>query len=107
MSKRMMRVLWILTGAAALLLLAATIHLSRQEQIREETGYAAIIEGQNSVIYLRERPDPTSHIVTILDLGQQVFVIDVDEEGVIPWAKVRAGELEGWLPAERVGIGGS
>ncbi|MFN2189452.1 MAG: SH3 domain-containing protein [Candidatus Promineifilaceae bacterium] len=103
----MVRSLWIITGAAALLMLAATLYLSHVERQQEEAGYAVEITGRNSVIYLREQPDPNSRIVTILELGQQVFVIDFNDEGVIPWAKVRSEDLEGWIPAERVGRGES
>jgi len=102
MSKRAIRNLWLVTGVIAVILLAATLYLSREARIKEEAGYSATIMGLNSVIYLRKQPDPTSHIVTILELGQQVFVTEISEDGAIPWAKIRIGEFEGWVPAERI-----
>jgi SH3-like domain-containing protein len=86
-------------------LLAATVYLSREARVKEEAGYSAHIVGRNSVIYLRQDPNPTSHIVTILELGQEVFVTDTSDEQAIPWAQVRAGDYEGWVPAERIGLG--
>ena len=105
MSKGTIRNLWYITSIVAVILLAATLYLSREARIKEETGYSATIVGLNSVIYLRQQPDPTSHIVTILELGQQVFVTEISEDGVIPWAKIRTGEFEGWVPAERIAEG--
>jgi Bacterial SH3 domain len=105
MSKRTIRNLWLITGVVAVILLAATLYLSREARLKEEAGYSATIMGLNSVIYLRQQPDPTSHIVTILEIGQQVFVSEISEDGVIPWAKIRTGEFEGWIPAERIAEG--
>ena len=107
MSKRAIRNLWLVTGVVAAILLVATVYLSREARIKEEAGYSATIMGLNSVIYLRQQPDPTSHIVTILELGQQVFVTEISEDSAIPWAKIRTGEFEGWVPAERIAEGPS
>jgi SH3-like domain-containing protein len=104
MSRKMIRTLWIITGVFVVLLLAATVYLSREAAAKREAGYSAHIVGLNSVIYLRQDPDPRSHIVTILELGQQVFVTDISDEQVIPWAHVKAGDYEGWVPAERIGV---
>jgi hypothetical protein len=104
MSKKRIRTFWIITGAVALVLVVATVYLSREAKAKEEAGYSAHILGRNSVIYLRQDPDPSSHIVTVLELGQQVFVTDISDEYAIPWAHVRAGDYEGWVPAERVGV---
>lgn len=105
MSRKTIRSLWTIAGLFAVLLLAGTVYLSREARAKEEAGYSAHIVGLNSVIYLRQDPIPTSHIVTILELGQQVFVIDMSDGSSIPWAKVRAGDYEGWIPAERIGSG--
>ncbi len=104
MSRKTIRTLWIITGAIAVVLLAATMYLSQEAKAKEEAGYSAHIVGRNGVIYLRLDPDPTSHIVTILELGQQVFVTDMSDEHAIPWTQVRAGDYEGWVPAERIGV---
>lgn len=104
MSRKTIRTLWIMTSAIAVVLLAATVYLSREAKAKEEAGYSAHIVGRNSVIYLRQDPDPTSHIVTILELGQQVFVTGMSDETAFPWAQVRAGDYEGWVPAERIGV---
>ena len=104
MSDKRVRILWIITGVAVLILAAATVFLSREARAKEEAGYSAHIMGRNSVIFLRLEPDPRSHIVTVLELGQQVFVTRISEDHAIPWAHVRAGEYEGWVPAERVEV---
>ena len=105
MSRKKIRTLWIISGVFLVLLLAATVYLSREARAKEEAGYSAHIIGRNSVIYLRLDPNPTSHIVTILELGQLVFVTDTSNEQAIPWVQVRAGDYEGWVPAERIGVG--
>jgi hypothetical protein len=102
MSKKTIRLLWLITGAAAVVLFAATVYLSREAEAKEDAGYSAFVAGLNSVIYLRQAPDPTSHIVTILEYGQQVFVLEIPEDQANPWARVRTDIHEGWLPAERM-----
>ncbi len=102
MSRKTIRTLWLITGVAAVILFAVTVYLSREARAKEDAGYLAYIAGLNSVIYLRQEPNPTSHIVTILELGQQVFVIDISEDLAIPWAQVRTDNYEGWLPVERI-----
>jgi SH3-like domain-containing protein len=104
MSRKTIRTLWIITGVFAVVLVAATVYLSREARAKEEAGYSAHIVGRNSVIYLRQDPNPTSHIVTILELGQEVFVTDMSDEQAIPWAQIRAGDYEGWVPEERIGM---
>ena len=103
MSTKTVRRLWVFTGLVAVLLVVVTVYLAREEKAKEDEGYSAYIVGLNSVVYLREHPDPTSHIVTILDLGQRVFVTDISDEAAVPWARVRTGSFEGWVPAERIG----
>jgi hypothetical protein len=103
MSTKTVRRLWVFTGLVAVFLVVVTVYLAREEKAKEEAGYSAYIVGLNSVIYLREHPDPTSYIVTILDLGQQVFVTDISDVAAVPWARVRTGSFEGWVPAERIG----
>ena len=103
MSRKTVRYLWIVTCLIAVILAAFTVYLSKEARAKEEAGYSAYIVGANSVIYLRQNPDPTSHVVTILELGQQVFVTDISDDGPIPWAQIRAGDYEGWIPAQRIG----
>jgi len=102
MSRKTIHTLWLIAGAAAVILFALTVNLSQEARAKEDAGYLAYVVGLNSVIYLRQEPDPTSHIVTILELGQQVFVIDISEDLAISWAQVRTDSYEGWLPAARI-----
>jgi hypothetical protein len=93
-----------ITAVLAMILLATTVYLSREARTKEEEGFTGYIVGLNSVIYLREEPEPASHIVTILELGQQVFITgEVDSHG-LSWYQVRAGDNEGWILADRIGV---
>lgn len=103
MSKRSIRLLWILTAAAAAMLAAATFLVSQEAREKEEEGYVAYVVGTDSVIYLRENPSALAHIVTILELDQQVFVTGRTVATDDPWLQVDTGEYQGWVPAERIG----
>jgi uncharacterized protein YgiM (DUF1202 family) len=103
MSRKLLRSLWLLTGITVVLLLAATIYLAREANVKQEAGYSAYIVGLKGVIYLRQQPNPSSRVVTILELGQRVFVTQSSHESGTPWAKITTGEYEGWVPAERLG----
>ncbi len=99
-----MRRLWMITAVLAMILLATTIYLSREARAKKEEGFTGYVVGLNSVIYLREEPEPASHIVTILELGQQVFITDEADSRGLSWYQVRAGDNEGWILADRIGV---
>lgn len=104
MYQRIHRPIWIITGLVALILLATTIYLSREARAKKEAGFTGYVAGLESVVYLRQEPERVSRIVTILELGQPVYVTDKMEVQENTWYFVNAGDFEGWIPSERVGM---
>jgi len=95
-------ILWAITGLATLFLLVITLNLRSRALSQEAAGFVGTITGTNSAVYLYERPNTGSRIVTVLDLGAFVFVSDSNSAGSTQWYYVNSGEATGWLPASRV-----
>lgn len=104
MTSKNYRILWLLTAFAVVLLLAGTIYLSSEAREREGSGFTAYVTSAGTVVYLRQTPDYTAHIVTILEAGQMVYVTNRFENDRFTWYHATTGEHRGWIPAERLSV---
>lgn len=98
----------ILTGIAALILLAATVTLSiqanQQKNIAQQNVPVILTSNQPMVILLQE-PDPVGIVATILAHGTPVEAIDFTKRGGITWYLVVIDEsISGWVQAEFISI---
>lgn len=96
------RRLWGITGIAVIGLLVATLFLAYRAFNMPVTGLEGSITGLNPTIYLREEPTGRGKIVTILERGHSVVVIDVTMSDGASWLKVDSGRFSGWVPATNV-----
>lgn len=108
MSKKITRYLSIITGIAAVILLAATITLSiqagEQKNISQQSIPVYLTSNQPMVILLQE-PDPGSIVATILARGTPVEATDYSKRGSITWYHVVIDEnISGWVQAEFISI---
>lgn len=87
---------------AAVFLLLFTLNLRSRALTQEAAGFAGTITGVNSAVYLYEQPSASSHIITVLDLGEIVYVSDSDSDGDTQWYYVNSEAATGWLLASRV-----
>ena len=101
LSDRVLTALWLVTGAAALLLLAATIALSIRAGDVGELPSTAIVVDSNSPVFLRASPKTSSRIITVLESGT---ILTVLEKGA-DWHNVETSEVNGWVQADLVKLG--
>ena len=102
MSPRTLRTLWILTGLVALALLVATIALGIQAQTVQELRVPAQITSARTPVYLRDYPSATQRILTLLEPGTQVIVVDAAARDGRNWYQVEVDDRLGWVPAANV-----
>lgn len=94
--------LWKITGLVAAGLFIATIILAYQAHHMPQTGIYAKLTSPNPTIYLREEPASTGKILTILERGSTVYVIDIVTNQEVRWMKVESGHFTGWVPATNI-----
>lgn len=97
MGNKIHAILWKITGLVAIGLLIATFFLAYQALSLPETGVSAKLSGANPTIYLRSEPSGSSQIVTILERGSSVLVIDTVTSQNIIWMKIKTGQYTGWV----------
>jgi hypothetical protein len=102
MAPKTLRTLWILTGLVALALLAATIALGIQARVVQELRVPARITSARTPVYLRDYPSATQRILTLLDPGTRVIVVDAAARAGRNWYQVEVDERIGWVPAANV-----
>ncbi|HUS94550.1 MAG TPA: SH3 domain-containing protein [Patescibacteria group bacterium] len=102
MLRKPVTIFWIITGLAAVLLLVFTLSLRSRALVQKSAGFTGTITGVDSAVYLYEQPSASSHIITLLDLGDPVIVTDSDGEENTLWYYVNSVKANGWLPADRV-----
>ena len=94
--------LWKVTGLIACGLLIATIILAYQARHLPQSRINAVLTGHNPTMYLRAEPSGNSKIVTILERGSDVHVIDTITNQNTIWVKVDTGYFTGWLPEANI-----
>jgi uncharacterized protein YgiM (DUF1202 family) len=102
MTHKSLRTLWILTGLVALVLLVATVALVFQAQAVQELRVPARITSASTPVYLRDYPSATQRILTLLNPGTQVIVVDAAARDGRNWYQVEVDEQIGWVPAANV-----
>lgn len=90
--------LWKITLLVAIGLLIATFILAFQVLRMPQTVFIAHLIGPNPTIYLRAEPSAGSNIVTILERGSTVYVMDTVTSQDIRWMKIEFGQFIGWIP---------
>ena len=93
---------WKITGLAAIGLLIATLILAYQAHNLPQAGLNGKLTSPNPTIYLRAEPSGSSKIVTILERGSQVSVIDTQTNQDINWMKIETGRFTGWVPQANI-----
>jgi SH3-like domain-containing protein len=89
--------LWKITGLAAVGLLIATLILAYQAWSQPQADLIARVTGPNPTVYLRAEPYGTSQIVTILERGSTVQVLDSVIDQDVRWLKIESGNFSGWI----------
>jgi len=102
MQNKVYPTLWRITGLVAIGLLVATLILAYQARSQPQPDLIARVTSPNPTVYLRAEPSTSSQIVTILERGSTVNVIDTLTDQNIRWLKVEAGRFSGWLPETNI-----
>jgi uncharacterized protein YgiM (DUF1202 family) len=97
MQNKVYATLWRITTLVACGLLVATFILAYQARGQPQADLIARVTSPNPTVYLRAEPSSSSRIVTILERGSTVKVIDTITDQNIRWLKVEAGRFSGWL----------
>jgi hypothetical protein len=102
-SKKWHRVLWLVTGLVALLLLVATLRLATRAQSERILGQTVYLISRGSAAMLHQEPDPGSPVVGALVHGSTVVVLDQASQGGETWYLVHKSNMApGWIPAANV-----
>lgn len=103
MSKKTLRVLWLLTAALALVLVFATLRLADRARAKAVLGSTVVLDGRARTIQLRDAPGESSQVVAALVRGSAVTVLaSVTHEGQM-WYRVQKADMTpGWVPGELV-----
>ena len=89
--------LWKITGLVAIGLLIVTFILAYQGWSQPQSDFIARITSPNPTVYLRAEPSANSKIVTILESGSLVSIIDSVTNQNIRWVKIDSGHFTGWI----------
>jgi hypothetical protein len=98
MQKKTYAILWKFTGLVAFWLLIATFILAYKANNLPDTGLYGALTSSNPTIYLRAEPSGNSKIVTILERGMRVYIIDAVADQSVRWMKIETGHFSGWIP---------
>ena len=102
MNGKRLKILWWVTGLAALALLVVTVGLFLRADQIDESGIVAYITGSQAAPFLRDQPNSDGAVLMVLDLGTPVRVSDSSTRGNVDWYFVNVGELSGWLRASLI-----
>lgn len=99
MSKKTLRVLWLLTAAMALILVVATLRLADRARGQAVLGSTVYLDGRARTIQLRDAPGESSGVVAALVRGSAVTVLaSVTHKGQT-WYRVQKADMTpGWIP---------
>lgn len=99
LSEKSISRLWLFTGMAILLLLAATVALAVQAGSQPAAGVEAAVYRR---VFLREEPVGVGRIDAVLRPGTVVTITDAVQQSGSTWYEIEVGELTGWIPANTV-----
>ncbi len=102
LSEKTLTTLWIVTGLAALSLLAATIYLGAKTRTTGEVRAEAVIQSTGGTVYLYTRPGASERILTVLEPGTPVTVSSKETQNGRIWLFVKTESFAGWVPAASV-----
>jgi SH3-like domain-containing protein len=96
--KPALRLLWWITALVTISLIVVTIGLVSVFLSQRDLGQVAYIKADVASVSIRSNPNATSRVVSILEGGTQVYIVqNIESRGTL-WAQVRRGETVGWLP---------
>ena len=101
-STKTYKTLWKIAGLAAVGLFIVTFILAYQARRLPKPGLSGKLTSSNPTIYLRAEPSGSSKIVTILERGSTVNVIDTVTNQNIRWMKIETGRFTGWVPEKNI-----
>ena len=102
MEGKRLRIMWWITGLAALCLLAVTAVLFLRANQIEESGIVGYVARSETAPFLRDRPTNNGSGLTVLEYGTQVRVSDSASRSDVGWYYVDAGEASGWVRASLI-----
>ncbi len=99
----LIKAIWVLTAAAALLLSLASIDLvARISAERAGSGVTAYLASDSKVVVLRRTPGRSAGVAAIVDGGTSVEILATVTEQKATWYQVKAAAGMGWVLAEFV-----
>jgi hypothetical protein len=107
MSKKTLTLLWVVTGLAALSLLAATISLAAKASPADVAGSDAVVSNTGEAVYLRASPGATRRILSILAPGEPVTILSEETRNQRIWFFIETETLTGWVPAASIRLAGA
>jgi uncharacterized protein YgiM (DUF1202 family) len=102
MQNKVYATLWKITAVVAAGLLIATFVLTYQVRSQPQADVIVRVTSPNPTVYIHAEPSSTSKIVTILERGSTVTVIDTMIDQDIRWMKIEAGRFTGWIPERNI-----
>jgi hypothetical protein len=106
MPHKTLTTLWIVTGLAALSLLAATIYLAAKADTAGVARAEGVIQQASGTVYLYARPGASERILTVLEPGTPVTVSSEETRDGRIWFFVETQALAGWVLAASVRLAG-
>lgn len=102
-SAALIRIMWLLTTAAALLLALATVDLvNKISNYRSKAEPAAVLTGGSHIVLLRAAPDASSAVVSVLERGERVEILANTVIRGKTWIRVKSEMGSGWIPSEQI-----
>lgn len=95
-------VMWKITLLGAAGLCVATLILAYQARSLTDTGLDATLTGSTPTVSIWEQPSSGSKILTLLERGSRVNVVDAATVQDTTWVKIDSGRSSGWVPIANV-----
>jgi hypothetical protein len=92
-----LRIAWILTAVVAFALGLMTALLAIRTLEAAQMGSQAYVTGSNLRIYLRDEPEGSGQVLSVLSRNQEVRLLETEEHDGRLWARIRVGAKTGWL----------
>ncbi|MDH3943313.1 MAG: SH3 domain-containing protein [Anaerolineae bacterium] len=100
-----LKVIWIFTALAAVVLAAFTIRYTMLSGSQEAlVGQQVYIAGDNQLVLLRESAFSNATITAILERGMLVTVVEVETNTRVPWLLVESNADSGWIEAHNISM---
>ena len=101
--RRIPKSVWIITGIAALTLLAFTILLAIKASGQAGLGVEVYLTSPTGLVHIHEEPSQYSTRVTIVSDGTRAIIRDIEPVGDVIWYFVEVETGSGWVDESRLG----